>query len=337
MPNLKPKTFYLQEACSPTDYNLSVHLKEIGWKKSYWRGWSHFSIDNLKFNEQAGLCLEYKHLLACLVQQQCPGAMPLTYCINDDNWPLVLNQLTQQFYLKNNQLSNELAGLIWILKPALLNNGQDIKLFKRLSDLEQHFLSANRLGGEHVLQYYIPNPHLLRDQRKYSIRQFVVLTNYVGAYLYHVGYFNVARQPFSLTISDLRPHLTNEHLHGQEPNVIQIPTDQFNFFKSLYPAIKIILEEVLVGLKKAYPEAFKIQKKATLALFGFDFMVDSQNKVWLLEANHGPCFPTTDDHPLQNYLYKPFWQALISNFVIPIANQDLAKLPDNKLFASLLL
>ncbi|STX52808.1 Tubulin-tyrosine ligase family [Legionella busanensis] len=334
---LKRNTFYLKKNSSPTYFNLSLYLKELGWRESSWRGLAKFSTDNLAFNEPAAQCLEYKHLLADLVNQHCPGVMPLTYGINDYNWPVILNQIAQKFYFKNNQLLNEVNNLIWILKPALLNNGQSIKLFNKLSDLEQHFLSTNRLGGEHVLQYYISNPQLLRDQRKYSIRQFMVLTNYAGAYLYPHGYFNVARQPYNPNnIVNLNAHLTNEHLYGNDPNVIQIPTDQFTFFPDLYSQIKVILEEVILGLQRNYPNAFKLHKKPTFALFGVDFMVDEQNKVWLLEANHGPCFPSTGDHPLQQYLYQPFWRAIVRNFAVPIGNQPLKHLVETDFFTKLL-
>ncbi|WP_419419638.1 tubulin-tyrosine ligase [Legionella sp. D16C41] len=334
---MKNNTFNLKGSYSPTNYNLSIYLEELGWKSSAWRRLAKFSVDNLEFNEQAAQCLEYKHLLANLVKQYCQSVMPLTYCINDSNWSLILNELAQQFYVRGQILVDEIKDLIWILKPALLNNGQSIKLFKRLSDLEWHFLNTNRLGGDHVLQYYIPNPHLLRDRRKYSIRQFIVLTNYAGAYLYHHGYFNVALTPFNLNnLTNLNAHLTNEHLNDDNVNVIQIPTDQFTFFPPLFIEIKHILQKVISALNKTYPQAFKINKaKPAFALFGVDFMVDDQQKVWLLEANHGPCFPANDTHPLQQHLYKPFWRALIKNFVVPIGNQELKQPVDKDLFTEL--
>ena len=41
-----------------------------------------------------------------------------------------------------------------------------------------------------------------------------------------------------------------------------------------------------------------------------------------IETNHAPCFPISKEHPLQNSLYYDFWQAIITNFVVPIATQQ---------------
>jgi len=175
------------------------------------------------------------------------------------------------------------------------------------------------MGGEHVLQRYLVSPHLLRGH-KYSIRLFVVITNYAGAYLYPHGYFNVALQSYQPhDFSELGPHLTNEHLSEPTANVVQIPTTQFDFYEQFYPQLKATVTAVVKGLKIHYPTAFICQRQRAFAIFGFDFMVDADKRVWLLEANHGPWFPIHDEHPLQKHLYRAFWQALINSFVVPIA------------------
>jgi tubulin--tyrosine ligase len=249
--------------------------------------------------------------------------MPITYCINDHNWPQVLSQLADDFYRKDSQYYTQLDNMAWILKPALLNNGQAIQIFANLNALAQHFASTRRLGGEHVLQRYITHPHLLRDHRKYSIRQFILLTNFAGAFLYPQGYFNVSMHPYAGNdLTDLKSHLTNEHLFGNEPNVIQIPTARFDLHTSLYPQIKAILQELAGALLQRFPEAFVPEKQRVFALFGMDFMVDASGRVWLLEANHGPCFPIDDDHPLQSHLYRDFWRAVIDGIVLPVANNS---------------
>ncbi len=320
-----PLRFSLNATESPTYYNLTRYLLAQDWclvaKQE-----ADFSDDNFQFNLKAALQLEYKHLLAQLVAKNCPELMPTTYCINDQNWPAVLNQLASDSYLKSDKIVNKINNLAWILKPSLLNNGQEIKIFEKLTDIELHFLNSNRLGGEHVLQRYLSNPHLLRDDRKYSIRMFVIATNYDGCFLYPDGYYNVALHRYlSNDFSDLRSHLTNEHLQSHEANVLQIPTNRFAEFVSLYPQIKTSLTRLLKGWEEAFPDAFITDNPKTLAIFGVDFLVDATGRLWLLEANHGPCFPLSEDHPLHNYLYDKFWKAFIKEFVLPIALKQSKK------------
>lgn len=322
MANLKGTSglFYLQEKLSPTGCNLSLWLQASGWKSCRLQQQADFSEANLAFNEEAALCLEYKHLLANLVAKTCPRIMPVTYCINDYNWPQVLSQLVEDYYRKGQHASMGAEPLAWILKPALLNNGQSINIFKNPDELAEHFSRSNRLGGEHVLQQYITRPHLLRDQRKYSIRHFAVLTNFAGGFLYPKGYFNVALHPYAASnFLNLQSHLTNEHLHGEVPNVIQIPTDKFDHHAALYVQIREILRELVGGLQAFFPQAFVCKHQRVFALFGVDFMVDASGRVWLLEVNHGPCFPIHETHPLQGYLYNDFWQNIIDYFVLPTA------------------
>ena len=312
--------YCLKQSQSPSHYNLCRYLQEQGWRASAFNWLARFSDENFQFNLEAAQQLEYKHLLAQLVAKFCPKVMPDTYCINDLNWPDVLNKIANQYYLQGSQLVNQIEDLVWILKPALLNNGKEIKIFQSINELEKHFLSSERLGGEHVLQQYLTKPHLLRNEHKYSIRMFVVLTNYAGVYLYPHGYFNVALHPFAAQdFKDLRSHLTNEHLQDDEVNVVQIPSERFESFASLYPQIKNMVTDLTQGLACLYPQAFISGKHRTLAIFGFDFMVDNEERLWFLEANHGPCFPTSDEHPLQSHLYYQFWQAFIASFVVPIA------------------
>ncbi|MDR3501906.1 MAG: tubulin-tyrosine ligase [Legionella sp.] len=331
--------FYLRQSQSPTYYNLCHYLQAQGWKslRLNWR--AHFSEKNFQFDLSAAQCLEFKNLLAQLVAPFSPQIMPDTYCINDHNWPLILNQIADEYYWQGNQYVDQIDSLAWILKPALLNNGQHIKLFQSLSQLERHYMSSDRLGGEHVLQHYLLHPYLLQGPEKghkFSIRIFVVLTNYAGAYIYPRGYFNVGLRPYQIDdLADLRPHLTNEHLSDEEFNVVQVRTQQYDLFKSFYPEIKAIASATVSALQKLHPQAFITEKQRLLALFGFDFIVDNDGRVWLLEANHAPCFPISDEHPLQLNLYYDFWQALIASFVEPIARQQAVDTIQYRLFEKL--
>lgn len=309
----KPR-FCLNAQQSPTFFNLNRYLRELGWVETSFNWQADFSENNLQFNSSAAEQLEFKHLLAQLVAKCSPQIMPTTYCVNDHNWMSVLDEM-----LGTNSFN---PPSIWILKPALLNNGKHIKIFQGKNELIKHFMNPNRMGGEHVLQKYINTPHLLREHHKYSIRLFVITTNYAGSFLYPHGYFNVALHAFNpKEFTDLRSHLTNEHLCGDESNVVQIPTQRFELFQCFYPQIKNIVSVTLNQLQQQHPKAFMCNQQQTLAIFGFDFMVDEHQRVWLLEANHGPCFPINDHHSLQKHLYYDFWQAFIAHFVAPIAQR----------------
>ena len=307
---------------SPTYYNLSKYLQEQGWVSTRFNWLANFSEKNFQFDEIAALQLEYKHLLAQLVNEYCPDVMPETYLIDDDHWLLVLKNLTDNYYSDNHHTVDDIENLRWILKPSKLNNGQHIKIFQNIHDIERHYLSSNRLGGEHVLQRYIVKPHLLKGH-KYSIRMFVIVTNNRGVYLYPQGYINVSLTPYEpMNFNNLNIHLTNEHLKEDEGNVVQIPTQRLEVFHLFYPQIKSILSTLFNALQKKQPQAFTDSKKPTFAIYGFDFMVNENMRVWLLEANHGPCFPIEDDHPLQPYLYRDFWKAFINDFVLPVVKKQ---------------
>jgi len=73
--------------------------------------------------------------------------MPETYNINDHNWPSVLTTIAEKYYIKDNLLMDKVDNINWILKPSLLNNGQYIKIFSQIHQVEKHYLNPRRLGG----------------------------------------------------------------------------------------------------------------------------------------------------------------------------------------------
>ncbi|MDF1797276.1 MAG: hypothetical protein P1U63_12140 [Coxiellaceae bacterium] len=295
-------SFYFKQPIMPTAFNIQKILEQRGYPREKSEQSAKFSDCNLLLDEKCTEQLEFKHLLAQLTAQHCPDVMPLTYYIDQSNFDKVCQQAPP-----NQQ---------WILKPSLLNNGEGLRLCPTLSDVSDYFLSNQRFDGPHVLQQYINPPHLLQGH-KYSIRLFVVITNYCGAYLYPEGYFNVAKQAYSENeFADIACHLTNEHLtHADEPDSIQIPTSKAPHFQSIFKALEAIITKLISGLKLEAPQLFTPNSDKGFSIFGFDFMLDKQLRAWLLEVNHGPCFPTTDQHILHQHLYNDFWQAIVDNFV----------------------
>jgi tubulin--tyrosine ligase len=300
------KTVYLQANKSPTHANLLRFLKIMGWKESACEAKALVNESWLQFSPLISETLEFKHLLADFLKtNQLAHLMPETYFIDDRTWPAVLSTLEYQGP--------------WILKPSMLNNGQHIHLFPDLNAIEAHFLSPYRMGGPQVLQRYIIKPQLIQGPtagHKFSIRQLMVLSTHAGAALFPNGYLNIALKPYQEDLFDQHAiHLTNEHLDDVRINVIQRLSSEIALFQIYKEEIINTCRLLVQALQKHFANEWQ-STQPRLACFGVDFMVEEQNqKLWLLEVNHGPCFPIEGEHPLFYSLYQPFWQQLITQFI----------------------
>jgi|GEM_PF-671173 hypothetical protein len=341
------KTFCLPDLTSPSRHQLAKHLKLRRFKPVTDPAKAWLSEKNLTLNPEATQYLEYKHLLAYLTQQHCPGVMPLTYIINDSNAGDILKRIRREHYsavdpavkprddIRKNagiskntviprldrgiqesqtphQYTDKKENLIWILKPSQLNNGQHIKLFTRFSELKAHYQNNQRLSGEHVLQQYIANPDLF-NERKYTLRMFVTLHNNTTYHLYPHGYLNVGIEPYPdhPSYAHLNLHLTNEHLNEKAANIQQIPTQTLEHFEETRQKVGVIIQRVFDALFKEAPPLALDRQTPAFDFFGFDFILDTHNKLWLLEVNHGPCFPISENHPLQYGFYDGFWGEVV--------------------------
>lgn len=290
----------------PTQTNLAHFLTLRGWRRTRipWR--AKLNDDWLNFPEEISETLEYKHRLAlfCL-QQGLSELMPTTYYIDDHNWQEVLGRVEGERWGR------------FILKPSLLNNGQYILLFDSPDVLFDYFIKGKRMGGPHVLQRYIDPPHLIQGPthgHKYSIRQLMVLSTHAGFGLFPDGYLNIALKPYVRDEMDLAAHLTNEHLSHERMNVVQRLSHEMAIYQPFEDKIFEACQQLCSVLRHSFKHQWQ-DSQPSIGCFGVDFMVGHDEKIWLLEVNHGPCFPTDASHPLYNKLYTPFWNAVIDQFI----------------------
>lgn len=303
------RKFHLVAETSPTHANLARFLKADGWKPSRFSALASVNEAWLQFPSVISETLEYKHLLAAFLRaNQLEYLMPETFFIDDQIWPSVLAKIE----------NSHSANTPWILKPSMLNNGQHIHIFHNLNDVEAHFLSHQRMGGPQVLQHYIFKPLLIQGPEsghKFSIRKLLVVSTHVGSALFPSGYLNIALKPYQEdNFSQVEAHLTNEHLSDERFNVVQRLSDEMAIFQPYKSSIISTCQLIIKTLKNQFATIWQ-DSQPRIACFGFDFMVEENGQLWLLEVNHGPCFPVDDSHPLFNTLYRPFWQQLIKQFI----------------------
>jgi tubulin--tyrosine ligase len=315
--------FHFESTLLPTQFNVALQLENKGWVRSAQKAF--FSDKNLSIEEGFSTLFEYKHLLGEFITANCPHIAPRTFTINETN--------IQEVYFN---ICSHSQAFAWILKPSLLNNGEGIKLLKKPVELIEHYKQNKRYSGPHVIQEYIHPPHLLNGH-KYSLRMFVVLTNEKKVYLYRDGYFNICREPYDAAdLTKRQTHMTNEHLStDNQPNNYQIPTEQCETFSPVYDDIKKILKQLFDKFNQANRKTAFLNDMPSFVLFGVDFMLDENLRTFLLEINHGPCFPTSSQHPLYETLYTPFWEAITNQFVLPIACNTNRNIIESPLFEDL--
>jgi len=202
----------------------------------------------------------------------------------------------------------------YILKPAALGRGNGITLITRLEEVD--VTSSYITKFIPVAQKYIPNP-LLFEGHKMTFRIYAAITalNPLRVYVYPQGLARICSSKYSLdTFSDPLKHLTNYDLQmdkeeefnssvtGTEMKhdglrsdlqwVFSWLRDQFNAdTDKLWYEIKQLIAKTFLSAEKSFQFSAKkvIPKRLNwFGLVGFDVLIDTDMKPWLLEVNRTP-------------------------------------------------
>lgn len=97
---------------------------------------------------------------------------------------------------------------MWLVKPAFLNRGRGIGIFKSMKDIQDYMFNKNIQIKDWVVQKYIERP-LLLNGRKFDIRIWVIVTEDLKIYFYRQGYLRTSSGTFDLADKNNFVHLTN--------------------------------------------------------------------------------------------------------------------------------
>ena len=168
-------------------------------------------------------------------------------------------------------------------------------------------------GIRKLVQRYIMNP-LLLEYRKFDIRVYMLIIA-AKPYLvfYHSGYIRLSCVPFVLDNDDMHTHLTNQFIQKQHPSYQEVKeTTVWNFehfqeyidefytetknlpprwvFTTMTKKIQNIMQICFSSIMR------KLQHRVGyFEILGFDFMIDSDFKIWLIEVNVNPALHTNCD------------------------------------------
>jgi hypothetical protein len=247
-------------------YNHFPKTYQLGRKDNLWRNY-------LKFNKN--FPTEYNFL-------------PLTYLI-----PNSLNDFKTAY--KNSNM--------WIVKPKNSARGSGVRLLKNLADLPK----------ECIVSKYLDNPHLINN-KKYDLRIYVLVTSYLPLkiYLFKEGLVRFASEEFDKQDKDnIYIHLTNYAVNKKNVNYMKNNNDDLfgskwslssykkyfqinkldNEYTEIFERIKDIITKTIITITE---ESINILKSISkhpsnlYELYGFDILIDSKYRPWLLEVNVSP-------------------------------------------------
>eukprot|EP00929_Paragymnodinium_shiwhaense_P061318 TRINITY_DN30618_c0_g1_i1.p1 TRINITY_DN30618_c0_g1~~TRINITY_DN30618_c0_g1_i1.p1 ORF type:complete len:472 (+),score=111.48 TRINITY_DN30618_c0_g1_i1:211-1626(+) len=213
-------------------------------------------------------------------------------------------------------------GAIWIMKPIGKSQGKGIFLFNKLSQVadwkaapkyiqnkeEDRKRPANKEEEEekkdaepYVVQRYLSDP-LLIGGKKFDLRLYVLVTSYVPliVYMYRSGFARFSHSRFTMNdISDAMVHLTNVAVQKQSENYDDKRGGKWDLHDlkmylyakeqdrekvdALFCAIQEVVIYSLLSVQKVM-----IQDKHCFELYGYDIMISSDLKPWLIEVNASP-------------------------------------------------
>ena len=204
-------------------------------------------------------------------------------------------------------------GSLWIVKPSASSQGRGIFLVDNLVDVP--------LDDNCIISRYIGNP-LLLNTLKFDLRIYVLVTSFdpLRIYVYQEGLTRFASEAYNPNSASNRyMFLTNYSVNKKNTNFVQNEsTDKDDVgHKWSLSALSKHLEGVGIDLNLLWGKIYDLIIKTVISiepvvtatsrklglqrgncfdLFGFDVIIDSNLKPWLLEVNLSPSLAT--DSPL---------------------------------------
>ena len=236
-------------------------------------------------------------------QQKPFEFLPLTFHIKSGESDVSF----KQFQIAYQEILHAKSERTWIVKPGEnTNRGKGIKISNSLPEIKS-IICSRKEGRTYIIQKYIENP-LLINKRKFDIRCFGLITSFnttIQGYFYPEGYIRTSSKEFSIKSLNKYIHLTNDAIQKkseeygkfeagnkvsysefQEYLDQEFPQHHINFEKDINSQIRKIISDTFIASHEIIDPNRRMH---TFELLGYDFMVDQDFKVWLIEVNTNPC------------------------------------------------
>ncbi|XP_021917353.1 probable tubulin polyglutamylase TTLL2 isoform X2 [Zootermopsis nevadensis] len=244
---------------------------------------------------------------------------PLVY-----NLPLEYTKLVAEFSQGKSKVNS-----VWICKPVGQSQGRGIFLFKDLGDL--------CYDSNAIVQRYIQNP-LLIGGYKFDLRLYVCIPSYhpLTVYLYREGLVRFGTDKYSMAdLNNPFCHLTNSSLNKWGPGYNEkkerigpgckwsLKQLRHYFHQTkisdwlLWQRISSLVVLTVVSQLSGIPNTANC-----FEFYGFDVLIDSSLRPWLLEVNLSPALG--NDCDIDQIVKKPMLHDMFDLLGLPMCNTGLS-------------
>mmetsp|Transcript_86761 Transcript_86761/g.165808 ORF Transcript_86761/g.165808 Transcript_86761/m.165808 type:complete len:734 (-) Transcript_86761:120-2321(-) len=231
------------------------------------------------------------------------GALPLTFVVRQGS----SDEQFAEWRRAYDAIEAESGQKIWLVKPGeWANRGCGIRIYDDANEVQERVDSKEKCW---VLQKYLEQP-LLIHRRKFDIRSYCLVTQEPGtgtlrAYFYKDAYLRTISAEYTTKSLDRMTHLNNDAVqkkgedYGKFENANKLSLDDFQRYLDEHhgKGAVSVQEHIVKQIKGLMADCVRAvasrlnprQIEHCFEVFGFDFMVDSSYRVWLIEVNVNPC------------------------------------------------
>ncbi|OMJ67300.1 hypothetical protein SteCoe_35572 [Stentor coeruleus] len=212
------------------------------------------------------------------------------------------------------------SGNVWIVKPGENSNrGQGITVCSSIEEIRSIVNdispTKNNQNRTYIIQKYIEKPFLVH-KRKFDFRCYALVTSFNGViqgYFYSDGYLRTTSTEYNIKdVSNNFIHLTNDAIqkhcdeYGKYEDGNKLSYKDFqryldthssdkkiNFILDILPKIKGLAKDSIMA---AYMKLDPNRRLHCMEILGYDFMLDSNLKPWLIEVNTNPCLELSSSY-----------------------------------------
>jgi tubulin monoglycylase TTLL3/8 len=235
--------------------------------------------------------------------------LPLTFLITEGSNDPEFTRFRQYFSENESEIgqNKQKNHNLWIIKPGENTNcGHGIHVSSTLSEIES-LITSSAANRSHIVQKYLEKP-LLVHKRKFDIRCYGLCTSFNGhiqGYFYQDGYLRTSSKEFSLrNVGNRFIHLTNDAVqkksedYGKFESGNKMSYAEFQrYLETHFPGKVSFWEDIWPQIRKLVTNSYRAtsnlldpkHRQHCFEVLGYDFMIDEDFHVWLIEVNTNPC------------------------------------------------